>query len=141
MESLQKFFDKENNCIAIVIRKNHSVEQTTFYSEVNFSQQLGIIKYPKNGIIKPHFHNEFERSVFYTQEVLIVRKGVLKVLLFDLSLNYLESLVLDVGDIIFLVSGGHGFEMLEDCELIEIKQGPYNGVENDKTYFNSEVRL
>jgi len=139
MESMQKIYDKENNCIAIIIRKDHMVTGTVFYSEANYSQQLGIIKYPKNGIIKTHFHNEVKRSVLYTQEVLFVRKGSLKASLYDENFNFLVNCILQEGDIIFLVKGGHGFEMLEDCELVEVKQGPYNGVDNDKTYFKGEV--
>ena len=139
MESMERIYDKENNCIAIIIRKDHSVSETIFYSETNYSQQLGIIKYPRGGIIKAHFHNEVKRSVLYTQEVLFVRKGTLKVSLYDKNLNFLVNCILKAGDIIFLVTGGHGFDMLEDCELVEVKQGPYNGVDNDKTYFKGEV--
>ena len=33
-----------------------------------------------------------------------------------------------------LVSGGHGFKVLEEVEMIEVKQGPYYG-EQDKVRF------
>ncbi len=33
-----------------------------------------------------------------------------------------------------LSAGGHGFEMLEDAEIIEVQQGPYCG-DKDKTRF------
>ena len=36
--------------------------------------------------------------------------------------------------VILLIAGGHGFEVLEDVEMIEVKQGPYVG-EGDKTRF------
>ena len=41
--------------------------------------------------------------------------------------NYLESRVLEGGDTILLAGGGHGFEVLEDLAMIEVKQGPYAG--------------
>jgi hypothetical protein len=49
---------------------------------------------------------------------------------------YLESRILSAGDVILLAFGGHGFEMLEPTEIIEVKQGPYAG-DQDKTRFES----
>lgn len=48
--------------------------------------------------------------------------------------DYLESRELHAGDIILLVSGGHGFTVLDEVEMIEVKQGPYAG-DNDKKRF------
>ena len=42
--------------------------------------------------------------------------------------------VLKAGDVILLIDGGHGFEVLEDCEMFEVKQGPFLG-DRDKTRF------
>lgn len=121
--------------LCIIIRVNYAPEKTEFYTPTTFSQQLGIIKYPKGGVIKSHYHNKVSREVNYTQEVLLIRKGVVKVNLFDNNLNFVQSVELYKGDVILLASGGHGFEILEDAEMVEVKQGPYNGVENDKTAF------
>jgi hypothetical protein len=118
-----------------IIRAAYSPLGTTFFTPGEYSQQLGIIKYPKGGSIKPHYHNKVTREVHYTQEVLVIRSGKVKVNLFDHQLAYISSVVLAKGDVILLASGGHGFEMLEDCEMLEVKQGPYNGVEADKTHF------
>jgi hypothetical protein len=128
---------KDENGITIchIIRALYSPDKTEFFTPDNYSQQLGIIKYARGGNIKPHFHNKLVREVFFTQEVLVIRKGRVKVNLFNNnSLSYLTSVVLNAGDTILLASGGHGFEMLEDTEMLEIKQGPYNGVTNDKTH-------
>ena len=89
---------------------------------------------PKGHIIKPHVHNRVIREVQYTNEVLIIRSGKVKVIFFDDQQNYLCSRVLLEGDVIILIRGGHGFEMLESSEMIEVKQGPYAG-EHDKTRF------
>lgn len=127
--------DSNENVICHIIRSNHTPSSTEFFTPGNYSQQLGIIKYPSGGKIKPHYHNRVTREVHYTQEVLVIRKGKVQVNLFDYELKYISSVVLSAGDVILLASGGHGFEMLEDCEMLEIKQGPYNGVEADKTHF------
>lgn len=134
-ELVYRITDTEGSCLAIIIRSDYSPDATLFFSEPQYSQQIGIIKYPKAGEIKPHYHNELPRKVVYTQEVLVVRKGSIRVDLYDKKLVFVQSVNLHQSDAIFLVSGGHGFEMLEDCELLEVKQGPYSGVKIDKTQF------
>jgi hypothetical protein len=85
-------------------------------------------------MIEPHIHNPVQREVLYTQEVLVIKKGALRVDFYDDSRAYLESRVLTTGDVILLAEGGHGFEVLEELEMIEVKQGPYTG-DCDKTRF------
>ena len=34
-----------------------------------------------------------------------------------------------------LVYGGHGFKVLKDVEMIEVKQGPYSSLASDKVKF------
>ncbi|KIC94635.1 hypothetical protein [Flavihumibacter solisilvae] len=133
---VEVIFDKDNTIpICHIIRAGYAPENTEFFTPGNYSQQLGIIKYPKGGSIKPHYHNKVVREVHFTQEVLVIRKGKVKVNLFDHELQYITHVVLSRGDVILLASGGHGFEMLEDSEMLEVKQGPYNGVQADKTHF------
>jgi len=86
-------------------------------------------------VIEAHSHNDVVREVKRTQEVLVIRRGRLRVDFYDSSEKYLESRVLDPGDVILLANGGHGFEALDDLEMIEIKQGPFAGG-CDKTRFN-----
>jgi len=121
--------------IAIILRANSTFGRTTFFSPSDFSQQLGYIVYKKNGVIKAHFHKEVHRKISLTQEVLFIRKGELIVNLYTTDKEYITSRELNSGDVIFLCSGGHGFEMLEDTEMIEVKQGPYSGKDNDKELF------
>jgi mannose-6-phosphate isomerase-like protein (cupin superfamily) len=80
-------------------------------------------------------HNPVERDVQYTKEVIFVKSGKVRVDFYDEDKNYLESTILQQGDVTLLAYGGHGFEMIEDCEMIEVKQGPYAG-EKDKTRFD-----
>jgi mannose-6-phosphate isomerase-like protein (cupin superfamily) len=92
------------------------------------------MSHPKGKVIQPHSHNPLSREVFYTQEVLFIKKGTLRVDFYDTDHAYLDSRTLRTGDVILLASGGHGFETLEETEMIEVKQGPYAG-EQDKTRF------
>ena len=136
ISEIEVIYDKDNSIpICHIIRASYSPLQTEFFTPGDYSQQLGIIKYPKGGLIKPHIHNKVTREVHYTQEVLVIRKGKVKVNLYDHRLSYLLNVILHAGDIILLASGGHSFEMLEDSEMLEVKQGPYSGVESDKTHF------
>ncbi len=127
----------ENNklLLAIILRSNFNREGIHFFSPDNFSQQLGYMKRPKNHIITPHVHNLVSREVQYTKEVLFIKSGKVRVDFYDDQKNYIESKILFTGDVILLAFGGHGFEMIEPTEMIEIKQGPYIG-ESDKTRFD-----
>ena len=91
------------------------------------------MQHPKGKVIEPHFHNKVERKIFDTQEVLLIKEGVLKVD-FYLNKKLLGTRNLFQGDLILLIYGGHGFSVLEDVTMIEIKQGPYLG-DNDKQRF------
>ena len=90
--------------------------------------------HPAGKVIDPHVHNPLPREVQYTQEVLFIKKGKLRVDFYDDEKKYLDSRILEKGDVILLATGGHGFEVLEEIEMIEVKQGPYAGDE-DKTRF------
>lgn len=118
--------------IAMIIRSNFRLENSQFFSPHDFSQQLGFLSHPKGSEIPAHRHRRVKRNVVLTQEVLLVRKGRVRANLYDTESKFLCSRDLGVGDVIFLCQGGHGFEVLEDLEMIEIKQGPYSGRASDK---------
>lgn len=120
--------------LSVIIRANYIKEGISFFTPGDFSQQLGYMNRPKGYVIDPHVHNLIERKVTLTQEVLYIKQGRVRVDFYDDERNYLESKVVSTGDVILLAAGGHGFEMLEDAEMIEIKQGPYCGDE-DKVRF------
>ncbi len=120
--------------IALIIRASYQAEGVTFFTDQSFSQQLGYMRRPKGYVIDAHVHNKLHRDVEFTQEVLIIRKGRLRVDLYDRECRFLTDRILGPGDIILLASGGHGFEMLEEVEMVEVKQGPYSPTD-DKTRF------
>lgn len=121
--------------IAIIIRNNFSQEGISFFTPNHFSQQLAFMKHPQGKIITAHVHNDVQREVLQTKETLFIKKGVLRVDFYTETKEYLESAILTSGDVILLANGGHGFEVLEPLEMIEVKQGPYAG-ERDKTCFD-----
>jgi mannose-6-phosphate isomerase-like protein (cupin superfamily) len=105
-----------------------------FFTAPELSQQLAYMEHHAGKLIAPHVHNPVPREVLYTQEVLFIRRGRLRVDFYDPAQNYLRSRMLEAGDVVLLIEGGHGFEVIEDVEMIEVKQGPYAG-ERDKTRF------
>jgi hypothetical protein len=122
--------------LAILLRRDYSAKGLQFFTPGAFSQQLAYMRHPTGKVIDAHRHLALPRNVEFTQEVLVLRKGVLRVDFYRDDQTYLESRVLRGGDVILLAHGGHGFEVLEETEMIEVKQGPYSG-EGEKTRFSS----
>lgn len=129
--------EHDGKLLAIIIPGSFSAEGVKFFTPNEFSQQLAYMHHKPGHVIDAHVHNPVSREVVYTQEVLIIRKGRLEVDFYDDDKNYLESRVLNAGDVILLASGGHGFTALDEIEMIEVKQGPYLG-EGDKTRFKGK---
>ncbi len=120
--------------LAVIIRAEFSKEGIEFFTPNDFSQQLAYMKRPQGYIIDPHVHNLVPREVTLTQEVLYIKSGEVRVDFYDDNKVYIKNSILKKGDVILLAAGGHGFEMLETSEMIEVKQGPYVG-ELDKVRF------
>jgi len=126
--------------LAIIISNNYSEPGIHFFTPNDFSQQVAFMKHPAGKNIQPHVHNPVQREVHFTKEVLFIRKGKIRVDFFTNQQHYTESRVLETGDVILLSEGGHGFAILEETEMVEIKQGPYAG-EADKTRFDGKIEL
>lgn len=127
---------QDKNKLAIIIRGSFNKDGIEFFTPNDYSQQLGYMKRESGYVIPPHVHNPVTREVHFTREVLFLKSGKVRVDFYDEQQNYLESRILRQGDVILLAHGGHGFEMLETSEIIEVKQGPYAG-EADKTRFET----
>ena len=121
---IEQVIDKKK-LLSIIIRADYKSKGIEFFTPDDFSQQLGYMNRKKNHIISPHTHNIVQRDVQFTQEVLIIKSGKVRVDYYDEKKKYLESRILNKGDVVLLAYGGHGFEMIEDSEIIEVKQGPY----------------
>lgn len=125
---------KKNKLLAMIIRNDYDCSGVDFITPHEYSQQVAYMHHPAGKAIDARVHNMVHRNVVLTQEVLFIKKGTLRVDFYDEYEDYLESRDLHAGDIILLVSGGHGFQVLEEVEMVEVKQGPYAG-ENDKKRF------
>jgi quercetin dioxygenase-like cupin family protein len=121
---------------AIIVPASFDKPGIQFFTPNEFSQQLASMSYSPGKIIPAHTHNPVRREVSYTQEALFIRKGKLRVDFFSMQREYQTSRILHAGDVLLLISGGHGFEVLEELNMIEVKQGPYAG-EMDKTRFTA----
>ena len=126
----------EDITLALILYADYHSDGIKFFTPDHFSQQLGYMNRPSGYVISPHVHNSVSREVHYTKEVLFIKSGKLRVDFYDDKQNYLHSRKIGKGDVLLLAHGGHGFEMLEPTEIIEVKQGPYAG-EGDKTRFDS----
>jgi hypothetical protein len=120
--------------LAIILRASFAADGIRFFTPDAFSQQLAYMNRPTGYVIPPHVHNPVVREVEITREVLFIRSGRVRVDFYDDNREYIGSQIVSQGDVLLLASGGHGFEMLEPTEMIEVKQGPYVG-EQDKTRF------
>jgi len=120
--------EKKGTLIAYIIRAEKMPEQTEFITPDDVKQQVGFVVYPKGGEIKRHVHVPIERHLIGTSEVILVRKGLLELDLYTENKELLGTWELRKGDLLLLISGGHGFRCLEDTVLLEIKQGPYTGL-------------
>jgi mannose-6-phosphate isomerase-like protein (cupin superfamily) len=123
-----------NRTLAMLLRSTYNESGIKFFTPDEYSQQLAYMNRPQGYVIQPHVHNSVIRQVQFTKEVLFIKSGKVRVDFYDDEQNYLESRILNPGDVILLAFGGHGFEMLEASEIIEVKQGPYAG-DADKTRF------
>lgn len=128
----------EGALLALIVRDEFREPGISFFTPNELTQQLAYMRHPAGTIIGAHIHNPVPRSVAYTQETLFIKRGRLRVDFFDNGQTYLESRELKQGDVILLINGGHGFEVLEEVEMIEVKQGPYAG-DQDKTRFAAVV--
>ncbi len=124
--------------LAIIIRADAKPEKKyNFITDPQNPLQLGVSKYDGGEIIPSHAHLRTEVTVPSGQEFILLTAGKLRVTLYDASTrDPLATSDLAAGDMILLVSGGHGFEVLEPCQIVEVKQGPYLSKEKDKVVWN-----
>lgn len=113
--------------LAIIVRKNYHQEGIEFFTGDNDPLQIGYMKRGKDYVIQPHVHNAVERTISFTHEVLVIKSGTVRIDFYTSEKQYIRSTKVYQGDVVLLTDGGHGFKMLDDAEIIEVKQGPYVG--------------
>ncbi|MFC2058767.1 hypothetical protein ACFLTS_03875 [Chloroflexota bacterium] len=124
--------EHKGNVLAMIIRANHEPEGINFVTPNDYPLQLGVIKHKQGNRIKAHVHKSSPKLINDVQEVLYIVYGEIEAVFYSEHAEKVRSIILRSGDTILLVSGGHGFNILEDCKIVEIKQGPYHGIEEDK---------
>ena len=131
-KKMEEIKSDDGKIIAIVVKRDFDKDGVNFISKENYPLQLGISSYKQGAKIKAHFHIEKELTINKLQEVVYIKRGRTIVNLYDLNGEKFTSVEISDGDTIFFVDGGHGFEMLEDTKIMEVKQGPYSGKDKDK---------
>jgi hypothetical protein len=125
---------RDNVLTSIIIRHDFHPPATTFITSPDLAQQVGFVVYPAGGVIKRHIHKNVDRQNISSSEALIVREGKLEIDIYDQHKELVATRLLEAGDFVLMVSGGHGFRVVEPTILLEIKLGPYAGPE-DKELF------
>jgi hypothetical protein len=124
----------EGQPLAYIIRAEIQPTKTQFITPPEFKQQVGFIVYPKGGMIARHKHRPLQRNLVGTSEVLVVRQGLCEIDIYNDDYELVKTCELRTGDIMLMVSGGHGFRILEDTVFLEVKQGPFAG-DDEKEHF------
>ena len=120
--------------LAYIIRTELEPDKTTFLTDNSFKQQVGFVVYPAGAAIARHVHRPLERHLVGTSEVLIVKKGRCEIDVYNDARELVATRELRQGDVMLMIAGGHGFRMLEDTILLEVKQGPYTGVDEKERF-------
>ncbi len=117
----------EGKLWAVIIRAGQAPPGVHFFTPDDNSLQVGRQTRPKGTVIAPHAHCEVKTGrTGFLQEVLHIQQGRLKTIFYTNEGQRLTERVLEAGDTILLIRGGHGFEALDDVRMLEIKMGPYD---------------
>ena len=120
--------------LAYILRAGMSPDKTTFLTPPDFNFQVGFVVYPAQGEIPRHLHRPLERHIVGTSEVLLVQKGRCLIDIYNGNRELVATRELRSGDVMLMVGGGHGFRMLEDTVFLEVKQGPYTGLDEKERF-------
>jgi hypothetical protein len=120
--------------LAYIARGGSPPRETTFLTPDDCNLQVGHVVYPAGGEIARHVHLPIERHLVGSTEVLVMQQGRCEVDVYTDDRRVVATRELRVGDILIAVGGGHGFRVLEDTILLEIKQGPYPGGAEKERY-------
>ena len=134
---MSKFLEEirtEEQLLAIIIRSEYDKPDISFFTSDDNILQVGYMSYPEKKIIQPHIHNKYKRKIEGTQEVIFIKEGRVKVTFYNQEKDFVSDRELHSGDCVVLMSGGHGFELLEPTKMLEVKNGPY-AFDEDKIRF------
>lgn len=133
MRKVEKI-ESEGKTLVYIIRARLKTSNTEFFTPKTANLQVGYIVYPAGSIIPKHVHKKIIRKLDRTEEVLIVRKGSCEFDIYNDQRRLVATRKVKAGDVIVTVGGGHGFRVLQDLVLLEIKQGPYTGIDEKERF-------
>lgn len=117
---------------AEIIWADTSVAETKFFSPSESSFQFGLLAHEAGFVEPPHYHKAVTRTISDLQQMFVVQRGVVGVLLYSDQGHLIREITLRKGDGIVLIHGVHAIKVIEDMQCISVKQGPFLGAENDK---------
>lgn len=123
-----------DEALAYIVRASNAPERTAFVTPHDCPQQVGFVVHRADFEIARHFHRPIERVIVGTPEVLVVRQGRCEIDIYDRNRQFVATRELHSNDVMVMVGGGHGFRMLEDTVLLEVKQGPYFGPDEKRQF-------
>ena len=125
---------KDNNGLRLaeIIRANQKVDKTTFFSDPNSSFQFGFVAHKKGYEEEMHYHRENEKKISNVSQVLFVQRGNVVVDFYNNDKTKVSEVNLMKGDAINIITGIHRIRVLEDCQCLTVKQGPFISDEMDK---------
>lgn len=133
---METIHDEKGKLLAIIVSPSQWKEGLDFITTDEEFIQVGTWNYDKGKVLDRHFHNIVNRSSNLTQECVVVMSGSMLVDIYDDERKLIGSKRLAAGDFAVFLAGGHGYEILEDgTRIIETKNGPFLGVDLDKTRF------
>ena len=130
----QEIFGANGKKLAIYFPAASWQKGLTFLTQNQDFIQVGIWGFDHGAKLQPHIHNDIQREITRTQEVIFVKRGKLGAYIYNEDKRLIRKLEMSTGDMLILLKGGHGYEILEDnTEVLEVKNGPYPGPELDRS--------
>jgi hypothetical protein len=132
---VQVVSDSDGSVLALFVTNTSDFSQGhNFLTQPSDSLQFAVFKHPQGHSIQRHWHPPYSRVLESTSEVLVIQSGSVEASIYDLKFNLMHTQKLAEGDVAILISGGHGFEIIDEAVILEVKQGPYAGSEDKKVF-------
>jgi hypothetical protein len=129
---LAEVIEQNGTTYAEIIWADVAVSHTTFFSPAESSFQFGLLAHAAGYVEEPHYHKAVTRTIDDLQQMFVVQRGVVDVMLYTDAGELFRTVRLSAGDAIVLIHGVHAIEVIEDFQALSVKQGPFLGDEEDK---------
>ena len=132
---VQSISDSDGSLLALLITQTGEFAQGhNFLTQSSDELQFAVFKHPVGHSVQRHWHPPFSRTLSSTSEVLIIQSGKVGAFIYNKDFELVHTQELGSQDVAVLFSGGHGFEILEEAIILEVKQGPYAGDQDKKVF-------